>query len=243
MKFIYFLSFLMFSVNIQSQILKDCSKCSTNLINIAQIDGLSIDEIRLLTNEIFARNGFQFENGRFQDYFESKNWYHSKSDHKKVILNTTEKENVKFFQSRTIKLETDRKEIVEQIKNFKTLVFAHKITELKNVFNFQYEKSDGDYEVKYLKQVLHKIDLDDINYYKNLGLNAVTVDNGFVQIKYEIAVDGNSVRINYNWMTNSSIIADLDEFTDYHSENEFSYEWQFVYEDKKLKFKRLAVAG
>lgn len=243
MKLTYLILILIFAENFEAQIIKDCSTCSVKIIRSEQIKNLSIDEVRLLTNEIFARNGYQFENGRFTDYFESKKWYQSKRDNKKVTFNETEKKNIKFFQDETVQLETNRKEIILQIKNFKNLVLTNNTSALKTVFNFEYEKGNGNYELKYLKEVLNKIDLNDINYHKNIGLNAVTTDNGFVQIKYEISLEGNEVRINYNWMTHSSIIKKLDEFTDYHSENEFSYEWQFILESKKIKFVRLAVAG
>ena len=68
-------------------------------------------------------------------------------------------------------------------------------------------------------------------------------DNGFVQIEYMVYIENDEVTISYNYMTHSKIIEDFGEYTDYHSENEFSYNWQFKFTRNKLNYIRLAVAG
>lgn len=123
------------------------------------------------------------------------------------------------------------------------MVLADKTTELKSQFNFIYDPQDGKENPKLLKEVLSKINLDDISYYKNNGLHSVTVDNGFVKILYEVSVEGKRVNIYYNYMAHSKIIKDFDEFTDYHSENELMYNWQFELKNNRLEFIRLAIAG
>lgn len=226
-----------------AQTLKDCSSCSVQIIKPDQIKDLSLDEIRLLTNEIFARNGYEFENPRFQQYFESKSWYRSKKDNKSISFNSTEKQNTALFQERSKQLKANREAIENQLKAFKILVLADKTTELKSQFNFIYDPQDGKENPKLLKEVLSKINLDDISYYKNNGLHSVTVDNGFVKILYEVSVEGKRVNIYYNYMAHSKIIKDFDEFTDYHSENELMYNWQFELKNNRLEFIRLAIAG
>lgn len=57
MRTISVLIFQIFFIQSSGQTLKYCSTCSTQVIKSEQIKGLGIDEIRLLTNEIFARNG------------------------------------------------------------------------------------------------------------------------------------------------------------------------------------------
>lgn len=226
-----------------AQTLKDCSSCSAKIIAQKQINGLSIEEIRLLTNEIFARKGYQFENGRFQDYFGGKAWYKSKNDNKSIVYNETEKQNIKFFQDITKSLKAQQAELTNQLKVFKNLVLTGNKDELKSKFNFFYEDQTGDDEPKSLKEVLNKINLDDINYYKNKGLNSTTTDNGFVKIVYEISINEEKINVYYNYMAHSEIIENFNEFTDYHSENEFRYNWQFEFKNNKLKFIRLAIAG
>ena len=243
MKNIFFLLFLFCCFQTKAQSLKDCSNCSTQIIKEVQIKSLSVDEIRLLTNEIFARNGYQFENSRFQNFFEEKPWYKSKKDNKNVTFNEIEKKNIKLFQDKTKELKNNQEELVNQLKTFKNLIINDKKEELKTEFGFYYENQTEDYEPKSLKAVLNKINLDDINYYKINGLNSTMTDNGFVKIVYEISIENENVNFYYNYMAHSEIIKDFDEFTDYHSENEHMYNWQFEFKNNKLKFIRLAIAG
>src|SRR6218665_425050 len=93
-----------------AQILTDCSTCSTQVIKQQQIEGLSTEKIRLLTNEIFARNGYQFENSRFQNFFSEKPWYKPKNNNKSITYNEIEKKNIKLFQDRTKELKTEQQE-------------------------------------------------------------------------------------------------------------------------------------
>ncbi|AWK03366.1 hypothetical protein HYN56_03655 [Flavobacterium crocinum] len=151
------LTLLLFIQSVSGQTLKDCSSCKTHLIKKEQIKGLNSDNIRLLTNEIYARNGYTFENSRFQEYFESKPWYKSIGDNKKVALNDIEKKNITFLKDITKTLEDQKKELTSQLKNFKELVNQDKITELKSNFNFSYEQKDNTVEKKLLKEVFSKI--------------------------------------------------------------------------------------
>lgn len=243
MKQIFYLFFLLLCCKGSAQTLKDCSTCSTQIIKAEQIKNLSIDEIRLLTNAIFARNGYQFENSRFQNYFEEKSWYKSKNNNKAVVFNETEKQNISFLQEATKSLKAKNSELINQLKSFKEFVLTNKTNELKSKFGFFYESQTGTDEPKSLKEVLNKINLDNINYYKSKGLNSVMEDNGFVKIVYELSIEGESINIYYNYTGHSKIIEGFNEFTDYHSENEYMYNWQFEFTNRKLKFIRLAVAG
>lgn len=213
------------------------------MIKPEQIEALSIDEIRLLNNEIFARNGYRFENPRFQQFFAEKPWYHPVNDNKSIVYNTTEKQNIKLFQERTGQLKVRQEAVVTQLKDLKTLVMNGKITELKSKYNFSYEPQYSKEESELLKRVFQKVNVDDIHYYKNKGLHSVTVDNGFVKIVYEIAIENNKINLFYNYMAHSKIIANFDVFTDYHSEEEYMYNWQFEFTNNKLQFIRLAIAG
>jgi hypothetical protein len=236
--------FLLFNlIKSNAQTLKDCSTCAIQIIKNEQIKNLCIDEIRLLSNEIFARNGYEFENSRFQNYFESLSWYKSKGNNKNIVFKDVEKQNIKILQEQTKLLKAEQDELMKQLKEFKNLVLANKIDELKLKFGFVYEEQYGSENAVLLKKVFGKIDLADINYYKNKGLNNVMTDNGFVKILYELTIEKKEINIYYNYMAHSKIIKNFDEYTDYHSENEFMYNWQFQFKDNKLKFIRLAIAG
>lgn len=234
---------LLFAQTSFAQAIKDCSICKTQLLKKEQVQNLSLDNIRLLTNEIFARNGYAFENSRFQEYFESKRWYKSIGDNKKVSLNDIEKKNIVLLKDITKTLEAQRKEVIAQLKNLKQLVNQDQINELKSTYNFNYEQKDNTTEKKLLKEVFSKINLNDINYYKSKGIFKTIEDNGFVQIAYMVYIENDEISISYNFMTHSEIIEGFDEYTDYHSENEYRYEWQFKFTKNKLYFIRLAVAG
>ncbi|MFK7000828.1 YARHG domain-containing protein [Flavobacterium oreochromis] len=244
MKVIYTLLLIIIFDYSFGQTIQDCSICSNKIIKNDQIEELSIDEIRLLINEIFARNGYQFENDRFQNFFENKSWYKSKSDNKNISFTEVEKKNIKFFKDKIKELQADRQELVNQLKIFKTQILNNKKEELKTEFNFYYENLEGnDEEPKRLKEVLNKINFDDINYYRNNGLNSVMTDNGFVKIIYELFIENKEINLYYNYMSHSKIIKDFDEFTDYHSEGEYMYNWKFEFKNNKLKFIRLLMAG
>ncbi len=235
---VFFYSILCFEA--KSQTLKDCSTCSVQLIKEQQIKGLSIDEVRLLTNEILARNGFHFENSRFQNFFEEKSWYKSKKDNKSVIINEIERKNIKFFQNKTKELNENREELIKQLKIFKNNIIQNDNFNLQNAFNY---KAEDKYDTKYLSSVIKRIDLDDINWYKNMGIHKILVDNGFVIIEYSITIQNDKVSIIYNFMNKSQIIKEFDIYTDYQSEGEHMYDWQFEFKNNKVSFIRLAVAG
>lgn len=66
-------------------------------------------------------------------------------------------------------------------------------------------------------------------FYKNKGIYKITEDNGLVQIVYMIYIENDEINISYNYMSHSEIIEGFNEYTDYHSENEFSFNWQFKF--------------
>ena len=234
----------LFTYNISNaQILKDCSSCSVSVIKAEQLSGLSVDEIRLLINEISARNGYRFDQPRFQEYFEAKSWYKPGSG-KQISFNAVARKNMELLKQYMEKLKMDRSLLVSQLQKFKACVLAGNKKELEANFGFTYEadNSSGN-EQKLLREVFSRISLTDINYYKRNGLNNVVTDNGFVKILYELSVAGSSVNLVYNYMSHSKIIGGFDQFNDYQSENEFMYNWQFNFKNGRLKFVRLAVAG
>jgi len=242
MKYISLWFLFFFCATANAQTLKNCSSCASKLINQAEIANLSADEIRLLINEIYARKGYRFDNQRFQDFFDGQSWYKPVKDNKSIVYNGIEKQNISLLQERAKQLRLDRSILVNQLKVFKKSVLSNNSNELRLQFGFTYEPDNGE-EPKLLREVLGKINLDDINEYKHKGLHSTLVDNGFVKKLFELSIEKGSINLVYNYMAHSKIIEDFGEFTDYRSENEFMYNWQFEYKNGKLKFVRLAVAG
>jgi len=58
------------------------------------LKGLSLYELRLLRNEIYARRGRQFRTEWLSQYFYSQPWYDPRDDNKEPELSDTEKKNV-----------------------------------------------------------------------------------------------------------------------------------------------------
>jgi hypothetical protein len=64
------------------------------LINDKQLQGLSLHELRLLRNEIYARHGRAFVTMWLQQYFYAQPWYEPKDDFKDEQLTGSDKTNV-----------------------------------------------------------------------------------------------------------------------------------------------------
>lgn len=234
--FLFILSF----VTAHAQSLENCSNCSQKAVTTEQIKDKSLDEIRVLTNEIYARKGYVFKEARFQEYFESKSWYKAVKTNADVQLNGIEKQNVEFFQKRRKQLEDQRKQVLELLKTFKKSVLLNDSHSLTNQFGYT---SENPSDIDYLKKVLNEIDVNAIDWYKNKGLHKVLVDNGFAIIEYSVRIETNKIDFVYNFMTHSEIIEDFGVYTDYHSENEGMFNWQFEFVNGKLHFIQLVVAG
>lgn len=56
-------------------------------------------------------------------------------------------------------------------------------------------------------------------------------------------VNQNEVNLYYNYIAHSKIIKNFDEFTDYHSEDEYMNNWEFDWKNNQLKFVKLHAAG
>ncbi|PYS40740.1 MAG: hypothetical protein DMF71_12715, partial [Acidobacteria bacterium] len=64
------------------------------LISEAQLRGLSLHELRLLRNEVYARHGRIFKTMWIQQYFSFQPWYDQKEDFKDEDLSGPDKTNV-----------------------------------------------------------------------------------------------------------------------------------------------------
>lgn len=75
---------------------------SSMYLTRADLAGLTMEQLRLARNEIYARHGRKFKTKELQDYFNSKSWYVGTIDSdsfKDSYLNIYEKENIKLIQS------------------------------------------------------------------------------------------------------------------------------------------------
>lgn len=203
---------------------------------------LSLDEINLLKNEIYARNGYQFESPRLDDYFSSQPWYTSVNSNKDVTLNKTEKANVSMLSNREKELESARASLLEQLQSLKEAVLKNDTTALRRTFGWNPDFSVE--SAKWMAPTFQLVQPKEIHFYKHQGVYEVAIDNGYKIVYHSITINGSRVLINQNIATHSEIIPDFDEYTDYRSEMEETYMgWEFEFENGVLIFVRELFAG
>lgn len=67
----------------------------------SDLKGLSIEELRIARNEIYARHGRMFDDKKLQKYFDSQSWYEGTvpaSEFSEDVLSSVEKKNVAFIR-------------------------------------------------------------------------------------------------------------------------------------------------
>ena len=235
MKQLCFLSVVLFSLNATAQ-LKDCATCATQIIKEQQISKLSIDELRFLTNDLYARKGYKFKDYEISNYFNEKTWYKPISDNSKIKLNAVEEQNVKLFQERTTILKADREKLLEALRSLKAEVQSGHSPIPKDNSN------------EYFSKTIAKIDIDDIHWIKNQGYYSVEVDNFKESNKYSISIKGNEVEIVWFEDGHSIKVQNDDKIkgvydTEVFEVMESATYWIFKWENQKLVFIESAIAG
>ena len=77
----------------------DMDKFQNVLLTEDLLKGLSMNDLRLIRNEFWARNGQKFSTPGFRQVFEWREWYKPAKDQSKVKLNKIEEQNVKLIES------------------------------------------------------------------------------------------------------------------------------------------------
>ncbi|HEX7958229.1 MAG TPA: YARHG domain-containing protein [Pyrinomonadaceae bacterium] len=72
----------------------DMEHFESRLVTEEMLKGLSLHELRLLRNEIYARHGRQFRTEWLAQYFWSQPWYEAREDNKEPALSETDQKNV-----------------------------------------------------------------------------------------------------------------------------------------------------
>ena len=72
----------------------DMEHFENRLVTEEMLHGLSLHELRLLRNEIYARRGRQFKTEWLSQYFYSQPWYDPRDDSAEPVLSDTERKNV-----------------------------------------------------------------------------------------------------------------------------------------------------
>ncbi|MDX6183790.1 YARHG domain-containing protein [Flavobacterium sp. Fl-77] len=244
MRISFLLILLTFSIQSFGQTLKDCSTCSTQIIKIEQIKDLSIDEIRFLTNDLFARKGYKFKVSTIDNYYSTKTWYKPIEDNNKIEYNSTEKQNIKLFQERTKVLKEDREKLIEDLKLFKVALLQNNEEILNTNFNFSVKKILGEKNsenYKYFFEVIHNLNVDEIGWFKKQAHYKKKIDNLSETYGYEMIIESNNVFFRYDYDSGSEDIKDELYTSDIYKE--FTYFWNFKFINNQLKFIDFGVAG
>ncbi|MDA6068241.1 YARHG domain-containing protein [Flavobacterium sp. AC] len=230
------LAILVFSSTAQAQLIKNCATCLSKNIKPEQIENLSIDELRFLSNDLYARKGYRFKTGDIDSYYSNMNWYRSLDNNDKIVLITIEKQNIQMFQQKIAALKAERDKLINELKAFKSFVLSNDKTILKNRYSFSTQNE----QYKNITEALTKINLEDMNWSKNRGLYSVTIDNGDYVMAYELKIDKNNITIQYSSRGGTEIGESIypSEFSD-----EYSFWWEFEWQKDKLKFIKMNVAG
>jgi hypothetical protein len=72
----------------------DMEHFESRLLTEDMLKGLSLHELRLLRNEVYARHGRQFKTEWLAQYFWSQPWYEAREDNKEPELSETDKKNI-----------------------------------------------------------------------------------------------------------------------------------------------------
>lgn len=101
------------------------------VIKEEMLKGLSLHELRLLRNEIYARHGKRFGTGWLQSYFEAQDWYEAGASRKAIELSPVEKQNVDAIAGYENKL---REELSTRVISEELLegMFAEDARKLRN---------------------------------------------------------------------------------------------------------------
>jgi len=77
--------------------------------NMWQSEHLSMDDLDLMRNEIYAEYGLIFKTEKWKKYFGAKPWYKPQYDNVDHLLSNMDKENIKLIQSVQEKMKADEK--------------------------------------------------------------------------------------------------------------------------------------
>ena len=73
-------------------------KIATEPITTEMVEGLFVEDLRVLRNEIYARRGRVFKDQTLQKYFETQSWYQPNPDFKDDMLSETETKNLAIIR-------------------------------------------------------------------------------------------------------------------------------------------------
>ena len=71
---------------------------SKNALKQSQIQGLSLDDLKLMRGVVFGRHGRVFKDSQIKSYLEDQSWFKANPDFKNSMLNNTERRNLDLIR-------------------------------------------------------------------------------------------------------------------------------------------------
>ncbi len=240
-KILILIIILAFTKNAFSQI-ENCSECDSKKYSKKDISHLSLLELKILRNEIFARHQYVFKDDRLIDYFSDKyDWYkpNYKSENK-IELNDFENQNISLLLEKENEKVALKTIIIKQIKALKQALINNDITKVNSVISEVVKGSSDDYSnsiKRELNEILSKLNLDEIHWYNENGLFKVTTDDGHFLNETSIKIESSIIILRYADTGHSELLKDETVFSfgsDFYSENEYQSWYTFEIQNNKL---------
>ncbi len=233
------------SMTIKAQ-LEDCSDCATIAYTAKDISKNSLYQLQLFRNEIFARHQYIFKDERLLEHFQEYLWYQPDYNNPaEITLNDIENTNIVLFKAAENRIKKKRQRLFAELSELKR-VLRQKDTITINMF-LDDGLSDGankEGAMNELNAIFSKINLKDVNWYRDAAIYSVSTDNGFLISKTELLIDGNKVTLSRGDLEHSEIMKEPFKYgSDYYSESEYSSLWVFTFDGQKLRLVEHLVAG
>ncbi len=245
MKKVILLFLIALTTSVQAQ-LEDCSSCDTITYTSKDIEKNSLYDLQLLRNEIFARHQYIFKDERLLEYFQDYQWYQPDYNNPTEInLNDVENTNIALFKNAEEQIRKRRQRLFSELKELKR-VLKQKDTITIGLFldNALPDNTNYNSIIKELDDIFSKIDLKDVNWYKDTALYKLSIDNGFLVRITDLRINGDELILSAGDIKHSEIMTEPFQFgSNYYSENEYNSTWIFKFDGVKLRLVEHVIAG
>jgi hypothetical protein len=85
--------------------------------NIGISEHLTLDDLDLMVNEIYAEYGFKFKSSKWKDYFSKYSWYNPQFDNVDAKLNKIDKKNIETISKEKAKMKGKENDYVKKRKD------------------------------------------------------------------------------------------------------------------------------
>ncbi|WP_299242186.1 YARHG domain-containing protein [uncultured Aquimarina sp.] len=245
MKNFILLFLFIITTHLQAQ-LADCSSCDTITYTTKDIAKNSLYDLQLLRNEIFARHQYIFKDERLLEFFQEYLWYQPDYNNPaEVNLNAIENANITLFKTAEGRVKKKRQRLFSELNELK------RVLKQKDTVTIGLFLDDGlSNEVNLigamneLSTIFSKIDLKNVNWYKDEALFKMSVDDGFsVNITY-LRINGSEVILSTGDIKHSEIMEEPFKYgSGYYSESEYNSMWVFKFDGEKLRLVEHIIAG